>query len=196
MPPTGAAACPVGGLVDQDAAHRGGGLEARGGIDHVAGGDPLSGLRPRAEGDQRLAGGDADAHLDLAQRIRDCQCGPHRALGIVLVRHRRAEQRHHRVADELFHRPAVPLQLRAQPRVHRLDEAAHLLRIHLLGARGEAHHVGEQHRDHLALLARRRRLDGHRRPAVVAEASPGRVLLAAARARGHGPTLRRPRARR
>ena len=36
------------------------------------------------------------------------------ALGIVLVRDRRAEERHHRVADELLDRAAVALELRAE----------------------------------------------------------------------------------
>jgi hypothetical protein len=42
------------------------------------------------------------------------QRGSHRALGIVLMRHRRAKQRHHGVSDELLYRPAITLQLPAQ----------------------------------------------------------------------------------
>ena len=47
---------------------------------------------------------------------------------------------------------AAPLELRAKARVQGLEEAPHVLGVHLLGARREADHVGEQHRHHLALL--------------------------------------------
>ena len=102
----------------------------------------------------------------------------------------RAEERHHRVADELLDRAAVALELAAQALVVRRKHRAHVLRVEALGPRGEADQVTEEHRDDLALLARGRRR-GERRAAGVAEARVGRVLAAAGRARRHGRSLRR-----
>ena len=69
-----------------------------------------------AEGHRHLAGHDAGAgaqrrRADLVAERRDgvdqLQRRPDGALGVVLVRDRRAPHRHHRVADELLDRPAV-----------------------------------------------------------------------------------------
>ena len=49
--------------------------------------------------------------LLLAHPVPDRQRRPHRPLRIILMSHRRPEQRHHRITDELLHRPAKPLQL-------------------------------------------------------------------------------------
>ena len=74
-----------------------------------------------------------------------------RALGVVLVRDRRAEERHHPVAEELVDRPLVAVD-RAQDH---LEGAVHdrvdVLGVELLGHRGEARHVREHHGDDLAL---------------------------------------------
>ena len=97
---------------------------------------PSSG--PRAERHERLAGVDADAELELGLLVEDPVADRERsangALGVVLVRDGSAEDRHHRVADELLHRAAEALQLVAQAGVIRAEERAHLLRIHLLRA--------------------------------------------------------------
>ena len=70
----------------------------------------------RAERDGRLAGQHAGPQLELAarRRIREAADGvdelegrPDGALGVVLVRRRRAPDGHHRVADELLHVAAV-----------------------------------------------------------------------------------------
>ena len=50
-----------------------------------------------------------------------CSYGP---LWIVLVGDRRAEKRHHGVADELFHRAAVAFELRANAGVVRPENAS------------------------------------------------------------------------
>ena len=97
----------------------------------------------------------------------------------------RAEHRHHRVADELLHRAAEALELVAQARVVGPQQRAHLLGIHLLGARREADEVGEEDGDDLALLEPRLLLGRERRGAGVAEARAVGVLLAAAGAREH-----------
>ena len=109
--------------------------------------------------------GSASFSSAIASRI--AQPRPHRPLGIVLVRHRSTEHRHHRVPDELLHRAAVALDLLPQASVVRTDAGAHVLRILLLRGGGEADQVAEQHRDDLPLLTRRTsaRLLGQRRRA-------------------------------
>ena len=120
---------------------------------------PCSGRAP--ERDHRLAGVDPDPHLQrerrvglvqLLDRLQDAQPRPDRALSVVLVRHRRAEHRHHRIADELLHRPAVPLDLLPQPGVVRTEPRPHVLGIRAIRRGGEADQVAEQHGHDLALL--------------------------------------------
>ena len=103
-----------GRLADEDPVHRRGGLETRCRVDDVAGGHSFSCFGMGVEIDQRFAGVHGEAHLDravLARPVADRQRRSHRPFRIVLVRNRRAEQRHHRVADELLHRPAEALEL-------------------------------------------------------------------------------------
>ena len=66
----------------------------------------------------------------------------------------------------------------------RLQEPLDVLRIHLLGARGEPHEVGEQHRDDLALLAEGACFPIERGATGVAEPCAGGVVLPADLARG------------
>ena len=106
----------------------------------------------------------------------------HGALGIVLVRNGSAEDGHDGVADELLHRAAEALDLRADARVIRREHRAYVLRIELLGAAGEADEVGEEDGDDLALLARGGPLGLERGTARHAEARAVRVLVAAGRA--------------
>ena len=68
---------------------------------------------------------------------------------------RRAEQRHHGVADELLDGPAEALELGPQLRVVRREQAAHVLRVERLRAGGEADEVGEEDAHDLALLTAR-----------------------------------------
>ena len=120
---------------------------------------PSPTLRTRVDVDERLAGVHRDAHLELAvldDPVADRERRAHRALGIVLVRDRRAEHRHHRVADELLHGAAALLELGAQPLVVRAQDRLDVLRVERLGARGEADEVGEEHRHDLALAPHQR----------------------------------------
>ena len=185
-------------LADEDAVDRRVRLEPRSGVDDVARDHALALLRPRAERDERLARVDADTELELGLLVEDPVADGERradgALGVVLVRDRGAEDRHHGVADELLDRAAEALELVAEPSVVRAEQRAHLLGIHLLGARGEADEVGEEHRHDLALLEPRLLGRLERRAARVAEAGSLRVLLAAARARDHGRKPTPPRA--
>ena len=176
----------VGRLADEDAVDGCGGLEARGRVDDVAGRHSLSAAGIGPEDDQRLAGVHADAHVQVeaglllvqpVDRSPDRERRADRALGIVLVGHRRAEERHDGVADELLDRPPVVLELVAQERVVRRQGAADVLDVHALAPAREPDEIGEEHRDDLALLTRGHR--GHRRAAAPAEPEPVRVLLTA-----------------
>jgi hypothetical protein len=185
---------PASRLVDEDAAGRCGRLQAGGGVDAVAGGGVLALLDPCVERDQRLTGGDAGVDLQVSgggKLLTDRQRGPYGALGVILVRHGRAEDRHDRVANELRDRATVPLEDRAQVGVVRLQEPLHILGIHSLGARREPHEVGEQHRDDLALLAEGTCFPIERGATCVAEPRAGGVLLPANLARGHRESLQR-----
>ena len=125
------------GFVHEHAVHRRRALQARSGVDDIPCDHPLALGGRRPERDERFARRHGDAHLEAAvldDRVADREPGPHRPLGIVLVRDRRAEDRHHRVADELLDRAAVPLELAAEPRVVRRERRAHVLRVEPLGA--------------------------------------------------------------
>ena len=75
-----------------------------------------------------------------------------RALGIVVVGHRRPEHRHDGVADELLHEALVPLDgLRHLAKQIAL-ECAHVLGVGLLTERREAGEIGEEH-GHQAAVA-------------------------------------------
>ena len=84
-------------------------LEPGGDVDGVARDERVS-----LAGDD-LPGVDADPglELELADGIAHLPGGAHRAQRVVLVRDRHPEDGHHRVADELLHRAAVPLEDRA-----------------------------------------------------------------------------------
>ena len=146
-------------LADEDPVRRRRRLQPRGGVHDVAGNHPFAGTGTSIERHERLTGVDADANLQLRllqDRIPNRESRPHRPLRIVLVRRRRAEHRHHRVADELLHRASVMLERRPQPLVIRTQDRLHILRIQRLGPRREADEVREQDRDDLPLSPRAR----------------------------------------
>jgi hypothetical protein len=97
------------------------------------------------------------------------------------VRDRRAEHRHHRIADELLHHAAVLLDALLRLVVIRLEDIADVLGIGLVGARSRVDEIDEQDRDELPLLERGRSL-AQRSPAAAAEARTGRIRLTTARA--------------
>ena len=66
---------------------------------------------------------------------------------------RHPEDRHHRVADELLHRPAVRLDDRLHPLEVARQQRPQRLGIRRLPQRGRADHVAEQHRHRLPHLA-------------------------------------------
>ena len=81
----------------------------------------------------------------------------HGALGIVLVRDGRAEERHDGVADELLDRAPEALELVAHALVVPERSARTSSGSDPLGLRRRADEVAEEHGDDLSLLASRRR---------------------------------------
>src|SRR5262249_34515724 len=125
---------PVRRLADKNTVERRRSLQPCSGVDDVAGCHRLSLARTGVEADQRLTGVDTDAPLELgglllAGPVANRERRAHRTLGVVLVRDGRAEERHHRIADELLHRPAVALELAPYMRVVRIEKRADVLWI-------------------------------------------------------------------
>ena len=189
----------IGRLRDGDAVDGCGALQAGGGVDDVPGDDPLTFLRTCPEGDDRLARVDADAHLErerrvllvqLLDRLEDAKPRADGPLGVVLVRDRRAEHRHHGVADELLDRPSVQLDLVPELSVVRADAGANVLRVSCLRGGREADEVAEEDSHDLAFfLHRRRGLFGQWGRAERAEGEFARQLLAAGRTCRHAGSL-------
>ena len=189
----------VRALADDDAADGRMLLQSCRGVHDVARDHSFSFRGPRAQCDHRLAAVHGPANcefeiwmlgVELVDRGQDAQRRVHRALGIVFVRDRRTEDRHDSIADELLHRPAEPLDLLLHTRVVRTQTRADILRIGLLGRRGEPDEVDEENGDDLALFgcASWCFLEGG--AARRAEARPLGVLLATVRT-PHTCSLRR-----
>ena len=87
------------------------------------------------------------------REVADRERCAHGALGVVLVRGRRAEERHHGIADELLDGAAVTLELRADALVVGAQERLDVLGIDRLRRAREADEVAEDDRDDLALAA-------------------------------------------
>ncbi len=123
-------------LADENCADRCCGLKTRGGVDDVARDHRLALADSRFELDDRLTGVDGDPHLEpvLARPVSDCERGANRALVVVAECSRRAEDAHHRVADELLDPAPETLELGANALVVRRQDRADVLGIELLGA--------------------------------------------------------------
>ena len=134
-------------------------LHARRRVDDVPRDERLAFGCARLEADDSLTRVHCDPHLQvrlLGHPVADAESCADGALRVVLVRHGCTEDGHHGVADELLDRSSVTLELRAQASVIRREQAAHVLGIHLLGARRKADEVAEEDGDDLALLLDRR----------------------------------------
>ena len=83
---------------------------------------------------ERFAGRDPDAELELLLdgEVADRERRADGALGVVLVCGRRAEERHHRVADELLDGAAVSFELGANALVVRPEDRLDVLGIQRL----------------------------------------------------------------
>ncbi len=140
-------------------------MQSRGGVDHVAGDHALGhGTADRGG----LAGQDAGPGLELEplrvaehlDTVDQLEGGPDRPLGVVFVRDRCPPHGHDRVADELLDDPAVALDDRSRHIEVGAQERPDVLRVTLLGHRGEADQIEEQDRDETPLRATRRLVDG------------------------------------
>ena len=135
----GIAGGPIGGLAHQHGARLRHRLQSAGGVDHVAGDHALA---LGADGHGRLTGEHRRAGVERLVAVRDGadarherQGGADRALGVVLVGSGRSPDRHHRVADELLDRPAVPLHDPPRHLEVAGQQLARLLRVAILGGR-------------------------------------------------------------
>ena len=79
--------------------------------------------------------------------LEHVQRGIESALRVVLMRDRRAEDRHHRVAHELLHKAVIAHDRLGERIEQRILESAHLFRVEALSERGEAGQIGEEDRD-------------------------------------------------
>ena len=181
-------------------AHGGRPLQPRRRVHHIAGDDPLALLRPCAQRDDCLARVDPDPHLQrprqvvgvqFLDRLQNPQPGAHRTLRVVLVRHRRTEHRHYRIADELLDRPPEALDRLTQTSVVGPDASADVLGVGSVGSGGETDEVAEENGDDLAFLERRRRGHGERSATLQAELRPLWILLAASPTARHTMSLGR-----
>jgi hypothetical protein len=144
--------------------------------------------------DDRLAGVDGDAHLQVEVRCRraqlrhavpDRQRRAHGPLRVVPVSDGRAEDPHHRVADELLDGSAAGLDLGPDAlEVRRLDRP-NVLGIEPFRAGGEADEIREENRDDLPFLARASLVRREAGATGTAELRVGRVLPTTARADVH-----------
>ena len=143
-------------VADEDGAGLGGGLDAAGGVDEVAGDHALVGGTQR---DGRLAGEDAGARsergVEARDRVDEVEGGAHGAFGVVLVRDGGAPDGHHGVADELLDGAAVALDHGAAGVEVAGQQLAGVLGVAPLRGGREADEVGEQHAHQPALRHRR-----------------------------------------
>ncbi len=125
-------------------------LEARSDIDRVAGDKRLT-----LATDDDLARVDPDPRLkavlrDRGTHLRRCT---HRPESVVLMRDRDSKNRHHRIADELLDRAAMPLDDRAKILEIPAHPPAQRFGIGRLAQRRRTHEIAEEDGDDLALLA-------------------------------------------
>ncbi len=128
--------------------------------DHVAGVQPDADLQRDSVTSGHLGG-------EVVGRRLDCQRRDAAAQGVILERHRRAEQGHQAVAGELVDRALVALHHRGRTVEQLVHDGLQALGVQRCRQLHRPHHVDEQH-CHLLVLADRR-ARGHRRTAGVAE---------------------------
>ena len=120
--------------------------------------------------------------LELLSHLDGCR---NRTKRIVFVHRWNAEHGHDRVADELLHRAAVPLDHGAHLVEVAPHGAANRFRIEALAQCGGAHDVGEDDRHHLSHLAPGRFFLRQAGSAGQAETRGSGILLSTARADRH-----------
>ena len=175
-------------LADQDARRVGGLFDPERGRHDVSGSDPLFSTRPCLE----LHDGFTRVHgdLDPCDRIANRERGADRALRVVLVCHRSAEDSHHGVADVFLERAAKALKFGSHPRDLWTNRRAQLFWISVVAEYCRIDEIGKENRDDLSLLAAERDDGG---PARGTEAGALREPRAALGARGHATSIGRSR---
>ena len=164
-----------GGFADHDVAVARLVLEARRDVDRVADqfglvlGDDFAGVDRDAQAD--LADEIAVPFGELSEHALHVDGGAHGANGIVLGNQRKADYRHHAVAEQLGHPAAVLLHGAAHRAVVAFHEEAGRLGVQPFVQGGRAGQVGEDDGDHLAPPGGIRGGRGHRR-----RAGPGAAL--------------------
>ena len=108
-----------------------------------------------------------------ADRALHAQRGADRPLGVVLVRDRRAEDRHDPVAGELVDVPAEGLDRAGQRGQHPVGDRADPFRVEVLRPGGEVGEVAEEHGDDAPLGGGQGGRGGQGGAAVVAETGAG-----------------------
>ena len=88
--------------------------------------------------------------------VADVEGGEAGSLGVILMRDRRAEQRHHAVAGELVDRALEPMHAVGRDPEKVFDDTEPSFGIEPLGEGHRAFDIGEQHGDVLALAFQRR----------------------------------------
>jgi len=113
--------------------------------------------------------------LVATQSLLDGERRQQRTPYVILLRHRRAEQRHKAVTAELRSRPSIAMHFGQAHLEKRGDEVAHRLSAEARGHRRGADNVAEQHADLLHFAGERRPRGRHEagrfewRPALAAE---------------------------
>jgi hypothetical protein len=122
----------------------------------------------------------------LGRASLDLERGAHRPLGVVLVGDRCPEHRHERVAYDLVHGAAEPVDDLAHLAHAPIDHRADLLRVRALRQRREPRQIGEHDRhppplpiDAVDGVRRGRRAGVARGTACPAETEPRRVIFTA-----------------
>ena len=143
-------------FADEHLAGLRGGLDARCGVDEVAGDHSL------ALGSERDGGLSCEDPGSRAETVRadlvperrhggsQIEPGTHRPLGVVLARDRRSPDGHDGVADELLDCPAVALDDRPRRLEVAREQLAHVFRVAVLRHRREADEVREEDGDEAA----------------------------------------------
>ena len=153
---------PVGELAHVGLPRRGHGLESLGQVHRVPENRIVTDLPAEHPGDDPPR---VDPHMKpetrgLGREFRECpgelgmhtQGDHHCPDGVILQRHRRAEDDEQGVPGVLGHVPAQVLRHRRQPGDERADDLVQLVGIEPVGQRGEAREVGEHGADQTALL--------------------------------------------
>ena len=111
-------------------------------------------------------------HRVRLDRASDVERGQYRPARVVLVRDRRAEQRHEAVAQELIDGALVAMDLGQRAVEEAAQQRVHLVGAETLGERRRADDIAEEHGHRLALA-----LQGAARREDLLDEMPGRVGL-------------------